>query len=142
MFDDEIKREAGSWKLPVSVVRAIVQVESSYDPWATRFEPGWKWFVSLKTLVKVIRTTEMTEHIHEQTSWGLMQVMGAVARELEFKRPLPSICVPAVGLQLGCMKLSRLVKRYGMEGGIEAYNAGSPGKKAGIIYREKVLAAI
>jgi hypothetical protein len=48
-----------------------------------------------------------TEEIARSISWGLMQVMGQVAREHGFSgKYLSALCDPAAGLELGCTVLA------------------------------------
>lgn len=88
----------------------------------------------------MVRITEKTERIHQATSWGLMQVMGAVARELGFDGPMPQLCDPHYGIKYGAKKLSQLLTKHGPAPlALSAYNAGSPNSKAGAKYAQKVL---
>jgi soluble lytic murein transglycosylase-like protein len=66
----------------------------------------------------------------QKTSFGLMQVMGAVFREYGFEGWLSQIVTsPELQLEFGCKHLSKKIRRYGKESGIAAYNAGSPRRK-------------
>lgn len=135
-----IEYVAKTHELPIDLIKAVVQVESSWNPWATRFEPGWKYF--LDPFRYKWGTNEMTERVHQQTSWGLMQIMGTVARELGYQGSLPRLCDPQLGLELGAKKLQASIKRYGNVGGIQAYNAGKPGTDKGKEYHAKVMLAL
>lgn len=126
--------------LELALVLAICDVESGFDRWAVRFEPRWRWFLSPKTWAKAVRVTERTETICQQMSWGLMQVMGAVARERGFRGDLPSLCDPAAGLEYGCRHLKWNIDRWGnIYDALSAYNAGRPGTAVGGEYARKVL---
>lgn len=125
------------------VVRAICIVESGLDPWATRFEPNWSWLLTPKKWSALLRITEKTESIHQATSWGLMQVMGTVAREEGYTGALPRLCIPEIGLEYGCRKLKKLIEKYKeLPLALAAYNAGVPGTSAGRAYSDKVIAAM
>lgn len=78
------------------LVCAIVEQESAWNPWALRYEPAFfdRYVQSLKL--------DPTESRARAFSWGLMQVMGQVAREHGFTGGLASLCDPAVGLDIGC----------------------------------------
>ena len=68
-----------------------------------------------------------TERVGQMCSWGLMQVMGAVAREYGFKGYFPQLCDPVVGLRYGCLHVTKFRAKYGQWSDvIAAYNAGSP----------------
>lgn len=108
---------------------AIATVESSWEPFAVRYEPNWKYFYKIELFAKKNRITEQTEQVLQACSWGLMQVMGSVARELGFSQPLQQLCGPAYGVEYGCKKLLELKKLYHSElDVISAYNQGSPVK--------------
>lgn len=137
---DQVRVYASKHGIPEQLLRAIVHVESAGDPWAMRFEPGYRWLwdvrasqpyrgdpQSLPAPAFVSRDTELTG---QRTSWGLMQVMGAVARELGYRgRYLSALCDPDMGMEYGCRHLVALHRRFGSQGWeavAAAYNAGSP----------------
>ena len=138
-----IKSAASRRSLPWELVYAICQVESSLNPSAIRHEPHYRWLVGDN------ETMSPTERQDQMTSWGLMQVMGAVARELGHTGPLSDLLDPPTGLFYGCLHLRRFRAKYDIwPDVIAAYNAGSPRRVAGQIgpyvnqsYVDKVLAA-
>lgn len=140
---------APKYFLPVELVTAIVQVESGCNRFAMRTEPAYPYLwdvghgVPFRTNSSIASqrippaqfnspagSSRMTEWLGQQTSWGLMQVMGAVAREYGFAGHFPGLCDPLQGLHYGCQHLARLRDRYytdhGWRGVVAAYNAGSP----------------
>lgn len=135
-----IQHHAKNFNLEPNLVRAVIQVESEGDTWAARFEPGWKWFVSPKTWAKIVKVSQSTETVCQAMSFGLMQVMGAVARELGMTEDLTKLCSPDTGIYYGCKKLRKEIDRWGsIERGLAAYNAGSPNSSVGQQYAKKVL---
>ena len=69
------------------------------------------------------------------TSWGPMQVMGAVAWELGFRGHFVDLCDTRTGIEYGCKKLKELMLKYNsMEDAVSAYNAGRPAKTKGGLY--------
>jgi len=61
-------------------------------------------------------------------SWGVMQVMGQVAREFGFKEPsLTELCDPATGIEFGCRILAaRLARSKGdVSAALLAWNGGA-----------------
>lgn len=153
--------------LQPELVLGIIEVESGGDTFAWNPEPHYRylWDIARSKPFRALTADERTsetpprdfpcppgvdrdaEWWGQQASWGLMQVMGAVAREMGYAgRHLPGLCQPATGLAVGCIYLSRLVRRYGKpEPAVAAYNAGSPriiaGKFENQQYVDKVLAA-
>ena len=133
---------AAKYALPGDLLRAIVQVESAGDPWAMRTEESYQWLWDVRRsepyrgdpqkLPSPSFVSRRTELIGQQTSWGLMQVMGATARELGYRgRFLSKLCDPEFGMEYGCRYLAALHDRFGpsWETVAAAYNAGSPRRK-------------
>lgn len=120
-------QEAG---LDPALVLGIVSVESGGQPCAARYEPLYRW--TLPQAERPGGCSHDTELVLQRTSWGLMQLMGALARELGFEGWLPELTDEALNLKLGCRHLVNLTRRFGErhgpEGVIAAYNAGSPRK--------------
>ncbi len=127
-FEGEILANACYFGLKPSLVAAIVAVESSFRPWAHRYEPGFKrryvspWLRRRKIRANVLETALLS------SSLGLMQVMGLVACELGLPpKRVTELFVPRGGLWFGCRKLRQLMKRYKgcTEDVISAYNQGN-----------------
>ena len=150
---DDVDKEAAecarSHGLPVSIVLGIIDIESSGHTDAIRFECGYRWLMNVKSHkpfrylapdeVYSIRppddfeyytgTTPDTEWIGQKTSWGPMQIMGAVARERGFNEPFFGSLCSLLGVHYGCLHLKWLQPHFQEEdwpGIISAYNQGSP----------------
>lgn len=127
-----IRNTADSLGLCGDLAVAIAQTESSLCPHATRFEPGWKYFYKIEAFASYNHITPDTERVQQAHSWGLMQIMGSVARELKYSEPLVKLCDPYAGAEMGCKKLKQLSSKYEDETAvIAAYNAGTPRKLPG-----------
>jgi len=127
-----IELAAQRHNLPAALIAAIIQVESSGNTFAIRYESGFL-LTYVKKDVQRFGASQDTERISRATSWGLMQIMGQVARELGFEDPfLSSLCEPVNGIEYGCRLLAKLrdkhFGKFGWEGVISAYNQGSPRK--------------
>jgi soluble lytic murein transglycosylase-like protein len=95
---------AAAHKLDPALVCAVVEQESSWNPWAVRYEHAFlaRYVEPLYNAGKISITEAYTRSI----SWGLMQLMGEVARELGCLTPsLAELCDPATGLEFGCRQL-------------------------------------
>lgn len=140
-YDKALGVIAKGWGLKPALVRAIVQVESSGNPKAIRYEPA---FYEKYTKGKY----PFTESRSLATSWGLMQIMGLVSRELGYEGSLSFLLIPELGLFWGCHKLASISEKHQNEQEIiAAYNAGSPrrgldGKFINQEYVDKVLREI
>jgi soluble lytic murein transglycosylase-like protein len=100
------RRTAAANGLDPAIVCAVVEQESAWNPWAMRYEPAFfaKYVASLYTNNKITAS----EAYARGFSWGLMQVMGQVARETGFDAPfLSTICDPQQGLSIGCKVLRK-----------------------------------
>ena len=100
------RQAAAAQSLDPALVCAVVEQESGWNPWAIRYEPLFfsKYVAPLYTNNKI----SATEAYARGFSWGLMQVMGQVAREVGFDAPfLSSLCDPEQGLAVGCRVLRR-----------------------------------
>jgi len=114
------------------LVFALIEQESNYQTQAMRFEPGYRWLWPKPSEVKApFGVSLATERNQQATSWGLMQVMGAVAREHGCGLPyLSSLCNPGLGIEYGCKHLAKLKRRWPAKCDyISAYNAGHPTMK-------------
>jgi soluble lytic murein transglycosylase-like protein len=100
------RKAAAAQALDPALVCAVVEQESAWNTWAIRFEPAFfaKYVASLYTNNKVTAS----EVYARGFSWGLMQVMGQVARETGFDAPfLAALCDPEQGLVTGCKVLRK-----------------------------------
>lgn len=76
-------------------------------------------------------STADTEWTGQKTSWGPFQMTGSLLREKGFTGGFPLVCYDAdIAAKYACSHLSKLRDRfhakYGWEGVVAAYNAGSP----------------
>jgi soluble lytic murein transglycosylase-like protein len=95
-------RAAEAHALWPEVVCAIVEQESSWNPWALRYEPAFYEKYIAPQLARG-NIADLTESRARAFSWGLMQVMGQAAREHGFNgASLAALCDPAAGIEIGC----------------------------------------
>ena len=135
---DVITDAAAKYGLEPMLVAAIVHTESDGDCFAVRYEPGYRWIqpeTRLRTIATALHITVETERFLESCSWGLMQIMGSTARDMQFAGPLPQLCDPVYGVNVGCNYLRHLSNRFiNTDDVISAFNAGSPKKQKGGMY--------
>jgi hypothetical protein len=114
-----------------ALVSALVTVESSWNPYAVRYEPSYQYLHEPARHAKRQGITLATEVVLQRCSWGLMQVMGATGRELSLVLPIQTMCEPLIGLEYGIRYLRALKRSYNSRDDlIAAYNAGHAKKKA------------
>lgn len=141
-----VPRLAPAHGLDPALIRAVIAQESEGFVYAYRPEPRYRYFVDCRTgqpfrpLSPQVRASKHApadfpyfkggreqEWWAQQASWGLMQLMGAVARELGFRRPyLPEVCDPATNIELGCRFLASHLRWADgdLAKALGAYNAG------------------
>jgi soluble lytic murein transglycosylase-like protein len=125
---------AAQQALDAALVCAIVEQESAWDPHAIRYEPAFRQrYVAPLGLPP-------TEEVARSISWGLMQVMGQVAREHSFTaKSLAELCDPAMGLAMGCTVLAAKMRASDndVQRALKRWNGG-----ANANYAAQVLARV
>ncbi|MHC1791797.1 transglycosylase SLT domain-containing protein [Solidesulfovibrio sp.] len=140
-----IRAKASAFDLPPELVRAMVEQESTFQAYRNRFEQGFydRYIRGKKLDFVPPLSLKITEALGRATSWGLLQVMGATAREQGFRGWFPELCQPDVGLEWGCRYLAFLRRQFGREGWpvvVRAYNGGPGGRaNAANHYPDEVL---
>jgi soluble lytic murein transglycosylase-like protein len=108
--------------LDPALVMALIEHESSWNPWAVRYEPGF-----YSTYISHMKLPD-TEKTMRATSFGLMQIIGQTAREKGFdEKFLTALCEPLNGVTYGCKKLKDCMDRaHGdVNDALLRYNGGS-----------------
>jgi len=110
---------AHTFEVDPALVCGIVEQESAWNPWLSRYEPGFfaryldnsRIHLAARDFARAAPYTLSfdTELRERAFSRGLMQVMGQTAREVGFKDPLPQLHNPETGLSVGCKYLARLI---------------------------------
>jgi soluble lytic murein transglycosylase-like protein len=119
--------------LDEALVCAVCEQESTWNPWAIRYEPAFRirYVAPLRLPV--------TEEIARSISWGLMQVMGEVAHEVGYSGPFPELCDPGTGLEWGCRVLAKKLAEAGGDAakGLQLWNGGgNPEYAAEVLARQ------
>lgn len=120
------RKAAAAQSLDPALVCAVVEQESGWNPFAMRYEPRFfaKYVAPLYTNNKI----SASEAYARGFSWGLMQVMGQVAREAGFDMLyLSALCDPEQGLAIGCKVLRRKFDAAGddTQRALLAWNGGA-----------------
>lgn len=131
---DLAKQVAIEHSLEPSLVCAIVEQESAWNPWAIRYEPGF-----YRQYLAPMHSLTTTEAYSRAFSWGLMQLMGECARENGYGAPLAALCDPKTGLEQGCVHFARKLKLAQGEvaHGLQLWNGGGNAQ-----YSTQVLARV
>jgi hypothetical protein len=118
----QIHAAANVYGLDPAFIDAWILVESGGNPWAWNPEPKYRYLWNVRTR-EPFRALTPLEGISEtppvdfpclagdrdqewwgqQASWGLLQIMGAVAREHGFREPyLTELCDPYINVSVAC----------------------------------------
>lgn len=139
MTKDELvalaKATAAKYGLDPAVVCGIVTQESTWEPYSIRFEPAF--FSKYVSQAFANHKFGSTEAYARSFSWGLMQCMGEDAREFDYTGPLPQLCDPATGLDIGCKIFAHKFKvnNGSLHDALQAWNGGGAPN-----YADQVLA--
>jgi len=125
----ELLPEKNRHLLPV--IMGIVETESSFNPYAARYEPHFRYLVSPERYYRYYSSSPEIEVILQKTSLGLMQVMGANYRAMGYKGPLTALFDDwEEQLYYSVKFFLKLYEKYGnVPDAVAAYNAGSPRRK-------------
>ncbi len=139
-WKDLIIKSSECFRIDAHLIEAIIVTESSGDADATRFEPKWHLYNNPQFYCDHLGISKQEEEVSQATSWGLMQVMGAVARDLGYTEDLKMLLVPEVGIFYGCKKLKQLMQRYGSEEAVvSAYNQGNARMANGMYMNQRYV---
>jgi hypothetical protein len=150
-----VKNTNTMFKIPANrsirleLILAIIKVESAGYSYASRYEPGFhKWLqgklVGRNIQPRVGFITRETEMFNRATSFGLMQILGQTAREMDYNRTyLAELFDIDVNLFWGCKYLAtRMIKYPAVTDYIAAYNSGTPKYKSGRLINEAYVKSV
>jgi hypothetical protein len=145
-YRTQIEYAAAVHRVDSRIIEAMVFQESSDHPYAYNPEPEYRYFWNVKTWAPFRRPTPAElasqsppkdfpalggdpdqEWWSQQASHGLMQIMGALARELGFRGIfLPEINDVHLNLDLGCRYFAQLMRwaKSDTWKAVAAYNGG------------------
>lgn len=161
-YRGEVELVAARHGLAPDLVQAVCLKESSGNPDAWNPEPKYQYFwdVARRAPFRPVTAAELAakappadfralagdrdqEWWAQQASWGLMQVMGAVAREQGFVDGwLTALLRPVIGLEFGCRTLAARLRwaRGDTRAALAAYNGGTVGNAPGVALRNGTYA--
>lgn len=133
---DDIEMAAGPKGLDPNLVAAIIQHESLGVPFKTRYETSaTKYLQSADAFAGNLGISVATEQVAQMHSYGLMQIMGWLARSMGFKDYCVKLCGIPINLEYGCRHLRGLFQRFQTEADvISVYNFGHLAKTPGGMY--------
>lgn len=113
-----------------NIVFSFITIESNWITSAIRFEPHYQWLYKPEDFYKGLKISLETEKALQKFSYGPMQIMGAVARELGYKGHLHLLPLQVEqSLYFSCLHFKKLHKKYeALDDAVASYNAGSAKK--------------
>jgi hypothetical protein len=106
-------------------MRAIVRQESHENVYALRYETTYNYLLNPIQYSKTLNITLNTEITTQKMSWGLCQMMGALAREQGFIEEMGKFFDPMINLTHLGIRLAHLKKISSYVGDVAAmYNGG------------------
>lgn len=128
---DIIKHLGQSHGVDPFLIAAICMAESSGRQDATKFEAHYPYLHKEESWAEKFGCPLEDEKKGQMTSYGLMQVMGAVMREYGFAESFDKAFDPETNIEYGTRHLANFLKKYDTPSAIASYNAGSPRYAAG-----------
>ena len=112
----------------IEMMAGWIYTESAFDPWAVRYEPAFE-----RRYVTTAKQPDLseTERKMRSMSWGLLQIMGQVARECAFTTTyLSELLDPRTNIDLASTILKANHNKTGSwDGALAAYNGGLGGNQ-------------
>lgn len=143
-YDRIIDKYSAEFVLDKSLIKALIQTESSFNEVAYRYEANfYKKYIKDNPLY-------FNHHLYNEpkkisASYGLCQLMYTTALEigLSFTSEPEILYDPELNIHYGCQFLRKKINLYGLELGILAYNSGhprtnSPKDEHNYIYLQKI----
>jgi hypothetical protein len=94
----------------------MAMLESRFNRYACRYEPGYQWLYKPEMFAKRIKCTLDTMIAMQSTSYGLMQVMGAYLYEVggpdHYDTWPTELIDPEINLEISCKILQKIHKKY------------------------------
>lgn len=111
-------------------LKALIDVESDWNTFKVVFDPRYIWVKDVKFLSDWIGCTQETMRMMQQTTYGLMQIVGVNAYTIGYKGWLTQMLDPRTNLEWGCKILQQKQKKFGDDPATlyASYNGGSPRK--------------
>jgi len=127
----------------IALVAGWGWTESGLDPWAVRYESGYRWLYPRDNKPR----TGSTEWATQRCSFGVFQIMGAVGREAGIRGWLTKLCDPRVNADLAARILLKNKNAVGswanalaaFNGGLGGYRKPIPQRYADKVYENAEL---
>jgi hypothetical protein len=129
-INQAIELIAPRYSVDPDLIKAIVTQESNYNPYAIRYEPKYQYLYNVFHFCDFLKISQSTETMCQMTSWGLGQIMGAVAREQGHVGPMGQLFDAEVNVKHMCLLIKGIqtagykVPGYKVTDILACYNGG------------------
>jgi soluble lytic murein transglycosylase-like protein len=128
-YQDLVQGICKVYQIDPKWMKAMIQVESAWNPYVVRYESNYGYLYKPQDFLKSLISLN-TEIACQKMSWGLGQIMGAVAREQGFKGNMPELVQAELNMKHMCIRLAELKKKSQDPDAIFAgYNGGPAAMK-------------
>lgn len=107
-FESLILYASNEYGIDPKWFQAIISQESNWDICALRYESGYQWLYDTEECAKRSKVTLATEIACQKMSWGLGQIMGALAREQGLMGSLVMMIQPEINIEHMGIRLKHL----------------------------------
>lgn len=133
-----IERLALEYRIDPVLFQAFILLESGGNKYAVQYQPGYRHLYQVYEFSKKLYITYVTEKVFQQSSHGLVQIMGATARSLGFKGYPQQLYDTETNLRYGAKFIGQLQMRYPNKLDlISSYNQGQPFKTKDGFYKNQ-----
>lgn len=127
-YDSFIEKYSEHFNINANWARAIIMTESGGNPYTLRYESSYNYLYETEKCAKLAKVTLATEIATQRISWGLAQVMGALAREQGYTGSLAQLTDPDLNISHLFIRLDYLNRlAHGNKDSIFAGYNGGPG---------------
>lgn len=109
-YEKEIISTAVRFKVESNWIKAIIKQESGGEQYALRYESAYNYLYKADEIARKFGITLNTEIQTQKMSWGLGQIMGAVAREQGHIGHMGELFDPLVNIIHIAHRLSTIMK--------------------------------
>lgn len=122
-----IQDSAEQLSISPDIVTSFILVESNGNPWAVRYERNYEWICEVSTMATLLETTYDTALMMQRSSYGLTQIMGAVAWQMGHRGWSTELLNPETNLTYFVKYLSKLIKKQSLTDPLDMYAAWNSG---------------
>ena len=110
----ELIKASQKYGLNADLVCSIASIESNCNHLAIRYEPKFRWVLNVPKMASRNNISIDTEQTMQQMSFGPLQIMGGVLREMFYQDELTKMIYdPALVIDFSCKRLKMLFDKYG-----------------------------